>query len=91
MWCRGRDPADRSTGVCARRSSAVVAKGKGDYDDAVNRGAGVVGLVDVFLDLDVAPDDEPADVVDSGRHNRYVSATATATATDHRSHDHDVA
>lgn len=91
MRCRGRDLADRSTGVCARRSSAGVAKG--DYDDAVNRGtvvAVVGGLVDSFLDIDVAADDEPADAVDAGRHNGYVSALAIATATAHRSHDGDV-
>ena len=88
MRCRGRDLADKSTGVCARRSSAGVAKG--DYDDAVNRGTVVGGLVDSFLDIDVAPDDEPADAVDAGCHNGYVSALAIATATAHRSHDGDV-
>ena len=90
MRCRGRDLADKSTGVCARRSSAGVTKG--DYDDAVNRGTVFGGLVDSFLDIDVAPDDEPADAVDAGRHNGYVSALAiaTATATAHRSHDGDV-
>ena len=88
MRCRGRDLADRSTGVCARRSSAGVAKS--DYDDAVNRGTVVGGLVDSFLDIDVAPDDDRADAVDAGRHNGYVSALAIATATTHRSHDGDV-
>jgi hypothetical protein len=88
--CRGRDPADKSTGVCARRSGADVAKG--DYDDAVNWGAVVVvDLLDTFLDIDVAPDDEPADAVDAGRHNRYVSALVIAPGTADRSHDRDVA
>jgi hypothetical protein len=90
LRCRGRDLADKSTGVCARRSGAAVAKG--DYDDAVNRGTVVGGLVDSFLDIDVAPDDDPADAVDAGRHNRYVNALAlaTATATAYRGHDGDV-
>jgi len=88
LRCRGRDLADRSTGVCACRSGAGVATR--DDDDAVNRGTVVGGLVDSFLDIDVAADDEPADAVDAGRHNGYVSALAIATATAHRSHDGDV-
>jgi hypothetical protein len=88
LRCRCRDLADKSTGVCARRSSAGVAKR--DDDDAVNRGTVVGGLVDSFLDIDVAPDDELADAVDAGRHNGYVSALAIATATAYRGHDGDV-
>jgi hypothetical protein len=90
LRCRGRDPADRSAGVCACRSRAVVAKA--DYEDAVNRGGGiavVVGLLDSFLgvDSDAASDDEHADAVDAGRHDGYVSTLGTA----HRRHDRDVA
>lgn len=88
MRCRGRDLADKSTGVCARRSGAAGAKG--DYDDAVNRGTVVGGLVDSFLDIDVPPDDDPADAVNAGGHNGYVSALAIATATAYRGHDGDV-